>query len=224
MFKEIVIPIILTLSATTFGVQRKPMSSPFLRIESHIYFPKLNRQNNRIAFTNELGQGLSIVDLKSGNTFRVTSYEVGNSFFWAPDGSRLFYREVYAQNNHPYSELKAYDTFLKKNVIIEKFSGLTSSIYLDPRDYRFYILSQSGIKSHKLDYPTERMGMWKRSLKTKLGYWLVAGDRIFWVSNRGISMRQVGSDEPVYSFDISPDGRSIVWATQGEKIYSSYLQ
>ncbi len=211
--------ILILLTLPCYGVGRTPVSTPYLRIEGHIFFPKINRLNKLLAYTNSQGNGLFIANLKTGDSYRISSYHVGHAFFWAPDGARLFYREVYSNKDGAISELKAYDTYLKNSVSLEKYEGLTSSISLDPRDYRFYILSKDGIKSHKLEYPTERMGTWKRSLKTKLGYWLVAGDRVFWVSNNGISMRPMSAEKSVYSYKISPDGRSIVWATKHERIY-----
>lgn len=214
-----VILMLLLPSEPLLSKGKIPTTSPFLRIETHIFYPKLNAKSSVLAFTNHLGQGLSIVNLQDGQTFRISSEYIGDAFFWAPDGARLFYREISREQDQTVSELRAYDTYLNKSVLLERYQGITSSIHLDPRDYRFAILSQSGIKTHRLKYPTERLAVWKRSLKTKLGYWLVAGERVFWVSNNGISMRPLGNEEKVYSYAISPDGRSIVWATQEERLY-----
>ena len=183
----------------------------FLRVESSIYHPKINKQNNRIAFTSKTGMGLTISSLKTGESFRITDHKVDASFFWAPDGSRLFYREIYLKDGKAQSSIQAFDFYLKKNVAVSEIDGLSSSLTLDPRDHRFHLLTKSGIRTHKLEYPTERISLWQRSQKTKLGYWIVTDRNIFWITNRGITMRRVNiRPESIQSYSVSPDRRSIM--------------
>jgi len=90
----------------------------------------------------------------------------------------------------------------------------------DPRDLRMYLMTESGLKTKRIYFPDERLARWQVSQRTDKGKWVVTQNGILWVTQGGYSIRKIEDDgKPIESFDISPDGTAIVWATAGNNIY-----
>ena len=98
--------LILSLLPTTLVAATKQIhKAPYLRFAGSVHYPKVNKQNNLLAFTNKDGFGLKIVDLKTKEVANVTLQKVSHSFFWAPNGFRLFYKEMYQLGDQVVSEI-----------------------------------------------------------------------------------------------------------------------
>ena len=208
----------LPLMAATKHIHK----APYLRFSGSVHYPKVNKQNNLLAFTNKDGFGLKVVNLKTKEVANVTLQKVSHSFFWAPNGFRLFYKEMYQLGDQVVSEIKAFDVPIQKSISIEKIKGPSGTLSFDPRDMRFYLYHQDGIARHQLQYPGERLARWQISQQNKDGYWVATENSILWVSNNGISIKKINkSKDRISSFDISPDGQSILWADSQENIYLS---
>lgn len=215
-----VICILALFSQPVLAAVKSIHKTPYIRFSGTVKNPQINRQNTFLAFTEDEGSKLKIVNLKSKEVFHISSQNVSNSFFWAPNGFRLFYREMYREKGEVISEIKAYDVPISKSLSIDKIKGWSGSLSFDPRDYRFYAYHPKGIRKHQIKYPGQRLAKWQIAQKNKMGYWLSTKRNILWVSNNGITMRKINSNKnKISSFDISPDGKSIVWADQKENIY-----
>lgn len=213
----------IILSQSALGVVKKSIQkSPYLRFDGSIHHPKVNLQNTMLAYTDKQGRDLKIINLKTRKVVTVTPHLVEQSFFWAPNGYRLVYREAYKEQEKLVSEVKAYDVPIKKSIAIDKVDGMTGTLSFDPRDYRFYLYSLKGIRVKQLKYPGKRLARWQLSQKNKRGYWIGSNNSILWVSSNGMRIKKVNSKEAgISSFNISPDGASIVWADQQERVYIS---
>lgn len=222
-YLTVLITALSLLVNTRVGATKKSVYKvPFLRFSGDIHAPKVNTQSKYLAYTNQDGLGLKVVDISSGDVVLITKHKVGFDFFWAPIGYRLFYREMYLEDSKIISEIKAYDLNLSKSISLEKLDGPTGFLSFDPRDYRFYAYHQSGIIRQQIKYPGERLAKWQIAQKNKSGFWVPTDNSILWVYHGGISMRQLNRDRTkIVSFDISPDGNSIVWADENEKVYLS---
>ncbi|SMF29679.1 hypothetical protein SAMN06296036_109124 [Pseudobacteriovorax antillogorgiicola] len=208
--------------ADSLAATKHIKKTPFLRFSGSVHKPKINRQNNLLAFTSRDGFGITVVDLKTRDVMRVTLQKVSYSYFWAPNGFRLFYREMYEIEDKVMSEVKAFDVPLRKSITIEKIPGPSGALSFDPRDFRFYLYHSEGIMRHQIQYPGERLAEWQMAMKSKDGYWLVTNSSVLWVTHNGITMRKVNdSPHKLDSFDISPDGNSILWADIHEQIFLS---
>ena len=214
--------LILILPSYSLAVKKQIHKAPFLRFSGDIHVPKINSLNTYLAFTDKNGFGLNIVQLTTGEITEVSKHKVSHSYFWSPNGYRIFYKEMYKEDDGIKTEIKAYDLPLEKSISIDKIDGVTGSLSFDPRDFRFYIYHNKGIIRHQIQYPGERLARWQIALKNKVGYWISTDNSIIWVSHGGISMRKLNSGTAtITSFDISPDGKSIVWADDNENIYLS---
>ncbi|MFW7378839.1 MAG: hypothetical protein ACOH5I_08535 [Oligoflexus sp.] len=201
----------------------KPKTTPILRLEGDLHNLRTSPQDKHLAFTDRFGRQLRILSMQSGEVFELSANLIGASYFWAPDGFRLFYREMYqTEKDGIESRLMVYDLKLHRNVELEKIPGSSGFLSFDPQDLRFYLMKEQGILSRTIVYPDERLARWQRAKRKQEGRWILAPQRVLWVTHGGLTMRDLRDDgSGLQSFDISPDGSSIVWSTQEGKIYFS---
>ena len=214
--------LLLTIATESFGLQLEP-ASRVLRVDGAIYQPRIAPDNSKLVYTAKDGKGLWLLDLKSHQQTKLTDHRTNGAMLWAPDSSRVFYRELYLdQNSKLHSALQAYDCHLKETILILTVPGATSDLSFDPRDNRIHTMSETGIKSVRLNYPMQRLARWQLATKGQFGYWLVTANQVFWVSNRGISMHEVGNGQgEITSYALSPFGAHIAWSQSDGYVYAS---
>lgn len=218
----------------------KPSATPILRGTNAFHQMKLSPKGRYLAFTDENGMGLNTIDLQTKYIYRVSDEKVGQSFFWTPDGSRIFYRElVRSPLKKPLTDsekerketlwetpirslIKAFDCSVARNVDIDMIPRSTGLLTFDPRDLRFLLMSESGIHTKKIQFPNQRLAQWQIASRNEDGKWLATQKGILWVSQRGLVIRRLEDDgKNLRSFDISPDGQWIAWSTESDRIYVS---
>lgn len=201
----------------------KPKKEPFLRFSGPLHHPAISKDNQYLAFQSADEMGLKVVDLKTREVVTVTDHKVSPGFFWAPGGFRLIYEENYLNESHQaQSEIKAYDRKLDKSIAIRKSDGAHHWLSFDPRDYRFYFTHKGEIIPYQLKYPGKRLSAWHLKMQSKKGYWVVGKSKVIWATHKGVTTKIVSSgNTPIHSFDISPDGLSIVWSNSKEKVFLS---
>lgn len=203
-----------------------PPAEAILRTEGPLIDMRLNADRSHMAFIDQRGQSLRIMDLATQEIVEVTPHRVGSAFFWSPDSTRLFYRELVREGQKPTSALKAYDTQLHKTVTLDTLDGSSGFLTLDPRDYTFYMMHEKGIMSRRLDFPGERFARWQQRAKRAIdgGRFVATQKSILWLSDLGLTMASLSDDgSGVESFDISPDGTTMAWATNNAQIFISRL-
>ena len=200
-----------------------PGLKPWLRLADPVENVQMNRLGKGMAFTSDKGKALKYLNLKTLKVHLITPHQVDNSFFWAPDGVRIIYREHVADSKVLIkSRLRAYDIVLGKSVDISEFPEPTGILTFDPRDLRFMMLTKNGIHSNRLKFPDKREARWQMAARQVDGKYVVAQNAILWITDGGLTMNRLEDDRTgTQSFDISPDGLTIVWATKGERVYIS---
>jgi hypothetical protein len=201
----------------------KTLTTPYVRANDPMEHLRLDPKGRFGAFIDGNGMGLSIVDLHSKAVSKVSEAQVGASFFWAPDGFRLFYREIApGKDGKPVSIIKAYDAYLSRSVKIDEVPGLTGYLTFDPRDLRMQLLTTNGIRTKRIYFPDERLARWQVAQRNESGKWLATQKGLLWVTQGGYAIRRLEDDgTALESFDISPDGNTAAWATNGGRIYVS---
>jgi hypothetical protein len=122
------------------------------------------------------------------------------------------------------SEFKAYDSYLNRSLSLDTIDGSSGFPTLDPRDYSAYIVHEKGILSKRLEFPGERFGKWQGKKKTEGGAWVATQKSILWLSDLGLTLKSLEDDgSGVESFDISPDGKRMAWATRNGRVYTAEL-
>jgi hypothetical protein len=217
----------LTLTTTTspaFGVV-KPSTSPWIRTESDMTRLALDPKGRFVAFVEGHSGHLKMVDTKSRDIHLITKEHVGGSFVWAPDGFRLFYRELSKSNGSDpqiQSRLKAWDAALRKSVLLDTMNEPSGLLTFDPRDLRLHLMRPSGILTKRISFPGERLALWQVTQRTDKGRWVATQNGMIWLSQSGLAMRRLEDDKaPLESFSISPDGTTAAWATVQGKIFVS---
>ena len=202
----------------------KTIATPYLRTNQALHHLRMDPKGRFLAFGGDDGQNLWLADLKSQDIFQVSHGYVGGAFAWAPDGIRLFFREQVRQaDGSVASILSAYDSALSRSVTLERIKGPTSYLTFDPRDLRLQLLSPGGIHSKRIYFPDERLARWQVGQRAEEGKWLATQQGILWVTQGGLAMRRLDDDgSGIESFDVSPDGNRIAWATRGGKVYLSH--
>ncbi len=237
---SIIFHILLAFAGPAQAVALKPHSAPFIRANQQINQMKLSPKGRYLAYTDDTGLGLNVLDLNTKDIYRVTEAKVGLSFFWTPDGFRLFYRELVRPPLKPAhsdqereladldrdapieSKIKAFDCSVARNIEIDKIARSSGYLTFDPRDLRFLLMSESGIHTKKIYIPNQRLALWQIAGRHERGKWLATQKGILWVTQGGLSLRRMEDDQTeLESFDISPDGQWIAWGTKGNKIYAS---
>lgn len=213
----------LVLAAPAMAVEVTTVTTPFVRADNALNRMRVDPKGRYLAYVGDDGTGLTVLDLKSKSIYKVSNAQVGASFFWSPDGFRLMYREQSSKDgNEVESELKAFDCVLARSVSLEKMPFATGILTFDPRDLRMHLMSAKGIRTKRIYFPDERLARWQVSQRKETGKWLATQAGILWVTQGGYQMRRVEDDGAgLESFDVSPDGDTIAWATTTGKIYTS---
>lgn len=215
----------LDLTTDTSAQSYIPLSTKpeaILRTEGPLVSMRLNKNHTQLAFTDQRGQSLRVMNLETQEITEVTPHRVGESFFWSPDGNRLFYRELIRDKKTISSEIKAFDIVLNTTMSIDSLAGSSGFLTLDPRDYTVYLMHEKGIMSKRLDFPGERFAHWQKRAKVEQGRFVATQKSVLWLSDLGLTLNALPDDgSGIESFDISPDGKVIAWATQNAKIYIS---
>ena len=196
---------------------------PWLRADGSVSFMRRNRDMSMIAYIPDGSPGIRIIDTKSGNVYEATSEFTGGSFFWSPDNARLFFRELlHPGGNKITTTVKAWDSALKKTVTIDAFNGSSGMLSFDPRDQRMMLMHEKGIMTKRLVFPDERLAYWQTAHRTDKGKFVAAAGGMTYITQQGFAMNKMADDNTgIESFDISPNGDSVVWATKGGKIFIS---
>lgn len=216
-------------SAAVTQVQGKPqgkvatLSTPWLRVDGGLHHMRLDPKGRFVAYLGADGRRLAVADTRSKNIWTVSDNFVGGSFFWAPDGYRLFFREqLPSSTGKMLSRIKAFDCFLARSVVVSESEDKTGFLTLDPRDLRFHILGAKGISTRRIYFPGERLAGWQVAQRTESGKWLATPGGMLWVTQGGYQMRRLEDDgDSVESFDISPDGSAVAWASIGGQVFIS---
>jgi Tol biopolymer transport system component len=163
------------------------------------------------------------MDMKSMKVREITEHRVGHSFFWSPDGIRVLYRELLLDKKKTIkSRLQAFDIKLNKKVSISEFDEPTGLLTYDPRDLRFSLLTSKGVHTNRLKFPDKREARWQMAARDVDGRYLVTQTVVLWLSDGGLTMKRLETDgSKIQSFDISPDGLAIVYATEEDRIWFS---
>ena len=186
---------------------------------SHIT-PNLNAKY--IAFIPDKKLGIRILNADTGHILEPSGHFIGPSFFWSPDGMRLFYRELLPKDGKTTSRVRAWDIAQNKNIEVDSFDGSSGFLSFDPRDNRMLLMYKNGIKSKKLVFPNNRLAFWQSAERKEVGKWVMAQKGVTFVTDAGFAMQKLPDDNSgVESFDISPDGSAAAWATRSGKIFLS---
>ena len=194
-----------------------------LRADNALNRMRVDPKGRFIAYIGDTGLGLAVLDLKTKNIYQVTDAQVGASFVWSPDGFRLFYREqVPNSDGHLKTTVKAFDCALAQSVVLDEMPSASGFLTFDPRDLRLQILSPKGVRTKRIYFPGERLARWQVAQRIELGKWLATQHGMLWLTQGGFAMRRIDDDgSGVESFDISPTGDSVVWATIQGRVYLS---
>jgi Tol biopolymer transport system component len=201
---------------------RKPSAQAVIRTEGSLHHMTLSPNKNLLAFTNDQGQSLRIMDLSNQDVIEVSPHRIGGGFFWSPDSVRLFYRELIREGNGIVSELIAYDTVLNQRQVLGTLQGSTGFPTLNPYDYNLYLMHEKGILQKRLEFPGERFAKWQKQKKNEAGNWVISQSAVLWLGELGLEMRKMTDDASgIDSFALSPDGRRVAWATMNGKVFAA---
>lgn len=210
------------LSTPTKQATRGSTPKSWVRLDTALSHITPNINAKYIAYVPDKKLGIRILNTESGNIIEPSGHFIGPSFFWSPDGMRLFYRELLPKNGKTSSRIRAWDIAQNKNIEVESFEGSSGFLSFDPRDNRMLLMYKDGIKSKKLVFPNNRLAFWQSAERKELGKWVVAQKGVTFVTDAGFAMQKLADDNAgVESFDISPDGSAAAWATKSGKIFVS---
>lgn len=214
---------VMVQTSPASAVEITTVTTPFVRANNALNRMRVDPKGRYLAYVGDDGTGLSVLDLKSKSIYLVSSAQVGASFFWSPDGFRLMYREQSLKDGaEVIGELKAFDCVLTRSVSLEKMPFATGILTFDPRDLRMHLMSAKGILTKRIYFPDERLARWQVAQRKETGKWLATQAGILWVTQGGYQMRRMADDDSALdSFDISPDGDAIAWATATGKVFTS---
>lgn len=203
----------------------KPQAKPWIRLQGEAYNLRLSPNGKGAAFTDRRGFNLSYLDLASKKIYRISRMKTGGSFFFSPDGYRIFFRELTKTPTLPVvSTIKAFDCHSKQQALVAEIKDSSGYLTFDPRDLRFQLLHPAGIMSKVIVLPDQRLAKWQMAQNTGAGKWLASPQGMLWLSHEGFAMNQLADDQSgLQSFDISPDGTYAAWATIAGRVYLSHL-
>ncbi len=202
--------------------EKIPLPKSWLRLDTGMTHLLPNINAKFIAFIPEGKLGLRVLNITSGKIVEASDNFIGSSFFWSPDGARLFYRELLRADNKTTSRIRAWDVVQNRNIEVDSFDGASGLLSFDPRDNHMLLMYDKGIKSKKLVFPDNRLARWQTGQQRDSGRWVMAQKGATFVTEAGFAMQKLKDDDSgIESFDISPDGNSAAWATKAGRIYVS---
>lgn len=213
----------ITSETAATGTEVIAKTTPWIRTDNAFYHLRVDPKGRFLAFVDREGKRLSFMDLNTKNIFAVTKHFVGPSFFWSPDGFRLFFREqISTKQDQTASRIQVYDTALNRSVVLDQVPNRTGLLTFDPRDLRMQFLNNKSIRTKRIYFPDERLARWQVQQRKDNGKFLATQNGILWVTQGGYAMSRLEDDgSPLESFAISPDGSTIAWATQSAKVWWS---
>ena len=195
--------------------------TPWLRLDTGATYLKRNRDLSLVAYVPVGANGIRIVDTKTGGIYSATKTASDGSFFWSPDSTRLFFRELTREGTKITTRVRAWDHALKKVIDIDTFDGSSGMLSFDPRDNRMLLMHNKGIKMRRLVFPDERLAFWQAAQRGDSGKWVAAAGGMTVITQQGLAMTKLDDDgSGVESFDISPDGSRAAWATKSGRIFT----
>ena len=229
MFKSvrsILTLIFVVLSTATLLLASRSLSEPkklkpWIRLNTSINHIKVDPKKGRyMAYSDEKKGALYLLDLKSKKNITVSRKAVDGSFIWSPDGIRLIYREQSRKEKGVVGALMVFDLFLNKNILLDKLKTQSGFLTFDPRDYKLMLMHEEGVIQKSIKLPDSRLAKWQLKSGDQKGRWVAGKGGIVYLSYTGKSMSKLEDDgSGVQSFQISPDGSKIVWATNKASIY-----
>jgi len=214
--------LVCVFSSRLSAVVVTPVAKPIVRLEGDLTHPKMSQDGRYLAFVNGESKALQVFDLKLKSVFLVSKHKIGESFFWAPDSIRLFYKEhAKDKNGNLVSRILAYDNVSHKSVKVSTYPYLTGPMSFDPTDLSLRVLSKKGVHSQKVVFPGNRLANWQVAQRSDFGQWLLSDKRVFWLTDGGFTMKPVSETDTVQSFNVSPDGQSIAWANIKDEVFIS---
>lgn len=208
------------LKATPVLKTVSPQLQVWLRLKEAVTNLRLDQHGRYLAYLPKEGSGLKVLQIKNRYIYRVSKQRVGGSFFWAPAGHRLFYRELHLdKNNKIASTIKVFDVAQRQSHQIESLPSSSGFLTFDPRDLTFRIMYGKGlIKINKIYYPDNRLAKWQVGQRTQGNQWLATQQAILVVKGNGTT-RLADDRSGISSFMVSPRGQAIIWATNKGNIY-----
>jgi Tol biopolymer transport system component len=193
-----------------------------LRLEGSLQYPSLSHQGRYLAFTNEAGSALRVLNLGSQDVVEVSTGKVGSSFFWAPDGARLFFRELVRDGTKLVSRIKVFDALSQKIDEVQSFEGSSGLLSFDPRSYKFYLIHEKGLYQQQLEYPTRSRPKWTQKATLNFVAWIGSQKAMLRLKDNGLTWETLPDDgSGLQSFAISPDGQTVVWATKEQRLFQA---
>lgn len=201
----------------------RPESTAWIRLPTTATQLKISPKGKFIAYVGDKQLGLSILDMATKRISVVTKQFVGSSFFWSPDGFRIVYREMGVNEDAKISSIiKVFDSKLNRSIVLNQFDYRTGLLTFDPRDFKFLLMHKTGLHAMHISFPDIRLARWQVAQKEDFGRWVAAQNGVLWLSNGGLSMEKMADDgSAIDSFDVSPDGKSVAWATEKGRVYTS---
>jgi hypothetical protein len=215
---------ILACVFLTFSIKAnsviKSDGSQWLRLPNDLGYLKPNRQKTYLAYLDNSTQKLFILNLKSKDSY-IATHNGTKNFFWAPYGSRLFLKEIESKSGKNLSKLSYFDVTTKSTKTILQTVENISEFTLDPLDQKIAYLENGKIKSVAINYTESKIASWQKLLKNSGGHWIIGANAIVWKSSKTNVDKVVFDLDAISSYDISPDGELLIFATQNDLIYTS---
>ena len=178
-----------------------------------------------------LGVRLSYVELRTGllktlhlKNRRITTIAgpgIGGAYTWARDGIRLIYRsQVRKPSGKIHAQLGAYDHKIHRTITLDSWAIISGYPTLDPRDNFISMMVGSQIIQKKMKLPSSRLARWHMRRAQRSGRFIAAPKGMVFVASSERGLRTLKDDGTgLQSYDISPRGGKVVWATKGGGIY-----
>jgi hypothetical protein len=210
--------VLMSLSCLLSAKDESLLTLAWLRVEQGVHHLKSAQSGRFLAFVDENGHNLQVVDTQKKESLLVSPNSVGPSFFFSPDGHRLFFKEHYSVDKNVHSRILAYDMGHGGYIPIKTVEHATGFLSFNPNAQRMNLYTKDAIISQKLVYPDQRLARWQLAHRTDLGEWVITPTQVLWL--RGPEVVKAYKFN-VDSFDIAANGQDLVFATKDQRIMYS---
>lgn len=212
----------LSISSVPGIVASRDVSSQvLLRLPEKVHHLKQDPFfGTRIVMVEERTGALKSLHLPSKRLTTISPGGVGAAFFWVSDGVRLIYRKQVLRKNRIYGDLRVFDHHLKKSFSLETIQGFSGYPSFDPREGRILLIHARGMIQKRVRLPRSRLAKWQMKREEKYGSFAVTPQGMMYISPSSKSMQRLRDDgSGIQSYDISRNGRQVVWSTIRGGVY-----
>ena len=201
----------------------KLSSQHWIRLKNQMSHLRVSPNQRYLAFFEKKTKKLNIIDLvRRGSQAIATLDNVEKNFLWSPFSQRVFFASQKMNGKKLKIAVTVYNLQTKDSTDIYHLDSNISQLSYDRNNFRLLFMEGGKLHSSLLRFVTKKGSSWEKPKGFTFGNWIIKRRKIYWLNYKKLHLVQDLSSD-IQSFDVSQDGKNLVWSTSKNEIMKSYL-